>query len=95
MKAFLDKYGIKRVLISVYYPQANGKVERGHRPIVNALAKIRENRGEDGVSYLPAMLWADRFTTKNTTNSTFYHIVCGQNPVLPIEFKFLTWRILP
>lgn len=94
MKAFLDKYGIKRVLISAYYPQANGIVKRGHRPIVNAVAKIRENRGENWVSHLSAMLWADRSTTKNTTNSTFYHIVCGQNPVLPIELKFLTWRIL-
>ena len=95
VKALLDKYGIKRVLTSAYHPQANGMVERGHRPIVDALAKMGEGRGEDWVTHLPAVLWADRSTTKSTTNSTPYHMVCGQDPVLPIELEFPTWEILP
>ena len=82
VKALLDKYGIKRMLTSAYHSQANGMVERGHRPIVDALAKIGEGRGEDWVAYLPAVLWADMSTTKTTTNATSYHIVCGQDSVL-------------
>ena len=91
VKALLDKYGIKRVLTSAYHPQANAMVERGDRPIVDALAKMGEGRGEDWVTHLPAVLWADR----STTNTTPYHMVCGQDPVLPIELEFPTWRILP
>ena len=36
--AFTRKYGIERVQVLAYYPQANGMVERGHNPIVEALA---------------------------------------------------------
>lgn len=86
VKALLDKYGIKRVLTSAYHPQANRIVKRGHWPIVDALAKM-EN---DWVKDLPGVLWADRSTTKSTTNVTPYRIVCGQDPVLPIELEIPT-----
>ena len=36
--------GIKRLVVSVFYPQANGMVEQKHKPIVKALAKMT-NRG--------------------------------------------------
>ena len=34
------RYGIKRVVVSAYHPQANGMIERGHKPIVDALSKM-------------------------------------------------------
>jgi hypothetical protein len=37
---FVTDYGIKRVVISPYNVKANGIIERGHKPIINALAKI-------------------------------------------------------
>ena len=94
VKTLLDKYGIKQVLTSAYHPQANGMVERGHRPIIDALAKMGERRIGDWVKDLPAVLWADRSTIKVTTNITPYRIVCGQDLVLPIELEIPTWRIL-
>ncbi|KXL50201.1 MAG: hypothetical protein FE78DRAFT_138405, partial [Acidomyces sp. 'richmondensis'] len=33
-------YSIRNVRISTYYLQANGIVERRHRPVIDALAKI-------------------------------------------------------
>ena len=36
--AFVKKYRIKQVQISAYHQQANGMVERGHNPIVEALS---------------------------------------------------------
>ena len=36
------RYGIKRVVVSAYHPQANRMIERGHKPIVDALAKLSE-----------------------------------------------------
>ena len=35
-----ELYNIKRVMASVYHPQSQGFIERGHKPIVDALAKM-------------------------------------------------------
>ena len=45
-----ELYNIKRVIASIYYPPVQGLIERGYKPIVNALVKI------DG-------LWPDNFYT--------------------------------
>ena len=88
------KYGIDRIVTSAYHPQANGMIERGHRPIVDALAKMSKN-DSDWPKNLAAVLWADRSTVKSTTGMTPYRMVVGQDPVLPIELKVPIWRILP
>ena len=36
----MELYNIKRVIASVYYLQGQGLIERGHKPIVDALVKI-------------------------------------------------------
>ena len=36
----MELYNIKRVIASIYYPLAQGLIERGYKPIVDALAKI-------------------------------------------------------
>jgi len=35
-----ELYNIKRVIASAYYPQSQGFIERGHKPIIDALAKM-------------------------------------------------------
>ena len=35
-----ELYNIKRVIASIYYPQGQGLIERGHKPIIDALVKI-------------------------------------------------------
>jgi hypothetical protein len=37
---FVTDYSIKRIVISPYNAKANGMIERGHKSIINALAKI-------------------------------------------------------
>ena len=37
---FAKIYGISRVVISAYNAKANGMIERGHKPVINALAKM-------------------------------------------------------
>jgi hypothetical protein len=36
----LEKYKVKYIIISAYYPKVNGMVKRGYRPIINVLAKL-------------------------------------------------------
>ena len=84
-------YGIKRVQSSGYNPQAMGKVEGGHKPIVNALAKM----AGQWVDNLPTVLFADRISIHEPTGYSPFQLVTGQNPVLPIELALPTWQTLP
>lgn len=36
----LKKYGVTHIVSAQYHPEANGRVERGHRPLTNTLVKI-------------------------------------------------------
>lgn len=89
------RYGIKRVVVSAYHPQANGMIERGHKPIVDALSKMSDGGSTNWVRNLPAVLWADRSTVRTSNGLTPYYISCGNEPVFPIELEIPTWRILP
>jgi hypothetical protein len=84
-------YGIHRVQTSGWNPQAQGLIEGGHKPIVNALAKLRGN----WVDNLPTVLWADRCSIHESTGYSPIQLVTGQNPVLPIELCVPTWQTLP
>lgn len=87
-----DRYNVRNVEIAAYHPQSNGMVERGHKQIVDALAKV----APDGkwVRHLPAVLWADRITTRRSTGFTPFHLVFGQECVLPIELEEGTWATI-
>lgn len=39
-EALAARYSIKRVVTLAYHPQANGMIERGHRPIIDMLSKM-------------------------------------------------------
>jgi hypothetical protein len=41
-KRFAVIYGIMRVIISAYNVKANGMIERGHKSVVDILAKMTE-----------------------------------------------------
>ena len=36
----LKKYKVKYIIVSAYYSKVNSIIKRGHRPIINALAKL-------------------------------------------------------
>ncbi|RYN41671.1 hypothetical protein AA0114_g10630 [Alternaria tenuissima] len=86
-----QNYKINRVQSSGHNPQAMGKIEGGHKPIVNALAKL----SGPWVKNLPTVLLADRISIQEQTGYSPYQLVTGQNPVLPIELALPTWQTLP
>jgi hypothetical protein len=69
-------------------------VERGHKPIVDALAKLTDGGLGNWVRNLPSVLFADRTSVHQPTGKTPFWVVYGREAVLPIELKFRTWRIL-
>jgi hypothetical protein len=86
-----ERYGTKRIQASAYNPQAMGKIEGGHKPIVNALAKISGHWPDN----LATVLYADRVSIQESTGYSPYQMITGQNPVLPIELGLPTWQTLP
>jgi hypothetical protein len=92
--AFAEKYRIERVQVSAYHPAANGMVERGHKPITDALAKMTDGGLGSWVQNLSTVLFADRTSIHQPTGKTPFWVVYGREAVLPIELKFRTWRIL-
>ena len=92
---FFDKVGIRLSLTTAYNPEANGKIERGHGPIVKALAKACKGRVSDWPKNLPYALWADRTTHSTVTGYMPAELITGQKPIMPIEEKITTWAVLP
>lgn len=91
VKYLAANYKINRIQSSSHNPQAMGKIEGGHKPIVNALAKLSGL----WVNNLPTVLLADRISTQSQTGYSPYQLITGQNPVLPLELELPTWQTLP
>jgi hypothetical protein len=88
-----ETYGIRNVRISAYHPQANGMVERGHRPVIDALAKMEGHTRQPWPRRLHGVLWADRTTVRATTGMTPAAVIYGHDHTLPVELLFPTWRM--
>jgi hypothetical protein len=92
-KALLERYRIKRTVVSAYHPQANGLVERGHEPIVNSLAKYSGKTG-DWTKYLSLALWADRISVRRSTGYSAFELVYGRECLLPVQFSVASWSMV-
>ena len=71
-----DRLGVKLSLTTAYNPEANGKVERGHRPIMKALVRACGGQVKNWPRLLPYALWADQTTHNSVTR------------YMPIELMF-------
>jgi hypothetical protein len=74
-----------------YYPEANGMIERGHRPIKDTLIKMCGESGGKWREYLPLVLFSDRISTKRSTGYSPYEIVFGKKAVLPVDIEMDTY----
>ena len=86
----IKRYRIKNVCIALYHSQANGLVERGHLPVLNALSKL----GQKWVKNLPLVVWADSITTRASIDFAPSKLVFGQDCILPIELRAASWAII-
>jgi RNase H-like domain found in reverse transcriptase/Integrase zinc binding domain/Reverse transcriptase (RNA-dependent DNA polymerase) len=87
----LRDYRIQRTVISPYHPQTAGLIERGHAPVVNALAKYSKGTSSDWPLHLPLALWADRISVRRSTGYSAFDLVYGRDCVLPVELMIDTW----
>jgi hypothetical protein len=75
--AFFAKFNIKLNLTTAYNPEANGKSEPGHPPIVNALVKSCKGKTHWWPDLLPLALMADRLTCSSVTRQPPAKLVSG------------------
>jgi hypothetical protein len=87
----VKKTGSTLKFTTPYYPEANGMIERGHRPIKDTLVKMCGESGGKWREYLPLVLFSDRISTKRTTGFTPYELVFGHLPVLPVDLEMDTY----
>ena len=80
---------------SCYNPEANGKIERGHGPIVKALVRACNERVGNWPQLLPYALWADRTTHSSVIGYMPAELMYGQKTVMPIEKTITSWVAIP
>jgi hypothetical protein len=93
-KAFFKRFHIKVKLTTAYNPEGNGKSERGHPPIVNALVKSCHGKVSQWPDLLPLALMADRLTCSSVTGFPPAELVSGHLPLMPIEEDVCSWRAI-
>ena len=93
-KELLEAYKIDRIVTSACHPQANGLVERGHDPIVNALSKYCSRAPQTWPRYLPLPLWADRISVRRSTGYSAFELVYGRDALLPVDLTLQSWSIV-
>jgi hypothetical protein len=93
-REFFGRYGVQLRLTTAYNPEANGKIERGHPPIVQALVKACKGNSKQWPRLLPFALWADRTTHSTVTGYMPIELMLGQKPIMPAEESIPTWMFL-
>ena len=93
-RAFFERFNIRLRLTTAYNPEGNGKSERGHPPIVNALVKACHGEISWWPDLLPLALMADRVTCSSVTGFPPAELVSGHLPIMPIEEDVCSWRAI-
>ncbi|MCO5602979.1 hypothetical protein L7F22_057121 [Adiantum nelumboides] len=94
LDALLENLSIKHVHSTPYYPQCNGLVEKTNGVLCKIITKHVRDRPQDWDKHLTAALWAYRTSFKASTQFTPYHLVYGQEALLPIEVELGSLRVL-
>jgi len=68
-------------------------IERGHRSIAEALARMGGGR-KRWRQNLAAVLLAERTSVHQPTGVTPFSLIYGREAVLPIETRYPVWRLL-
>ncbi|MCO5558646.1 hypothetical protein L7F22_012232 [Adiantum nelumboides] len=94
LDALLKSLSIKHVHSTPHYPQCNGLVKKTNGVLCKIITKHVRDRPQDWDKHLTAALWAYITSFKVSTQFTPYHLVYGQETLLPIEVELGSLRIL-
>ena len=80
-----QKLKIGHLRTSPYHAQTNGKTERFHRYLNDALAKYINRDFRNWDTYIPSVAMAYRTSVNETTRHTPFFLVYGRDPILPMD----------
>jgi Integrase zinc binding domain/RNase H-like domain found in reverse transcriptase len=88
-----QKYGIKGITISAYNSKANGRIERPHWDVRQALYKATGGDVAKWFWFFCLVMWADRITVRKGLGCSPYFITTGAHPTLPLDVIEATWLV--
>ncbi|GBG90192.1 hypothetical protein CBR_g50373 [Chara braunii] len=83
--------GARVSIATVYHPQSNAPVERGHQSLIASLSKWCRGKDGDWPKYFRYAIWADNVTVRASTGYPPYTLWFGRHCPLPIEFQVDSW----
>ena len=92
-RRFADDIGIKLIRSSPYYVQANGQAEASNQSLIKLIKRKIDEYPRGWHEVLSEALWAYRISCHGSTKTSPYHLVYGQDAVLPWEITAGSRRI--
>jgi hypothetical protein len=84
-KKFAIDMGIKLIWSSPYYAQANGQAEASNQSLIKLIKRKIDEHSKRLREVLSEALWAYHVSCHGATKTSPYHLVYGQEAVLPWE----------
>jgi transposase InsO family protein len=84
-RKFIADVGIKLIRSSPYYAQANGQAEASNQSLIKLIKRKIDEHPRCWHEVLSKALWAHRISCHGATKTSPYHLVYGQETVLPWE----------
>ena len=85
--------GIKLIRSSPYYAQANGQAEASNQSLIKLIKRKIDEYPRRWHEVLSEALWAYRISCHGSTKTSPYHLVYGQDAVLPWEITAGSRRV--
>jgi hypothetical protein len=92
-KKFAADMGIKLIRSSPYYAQANGQAQASNHSLIKLIKRKIDEYPRRGHEVLSEALWAYRISCHGAMKTSPYHLVYGQEAVLPWEIKAGSRRV--
>jgi transposase InsO family protein len=91
---FCEKFRIKLIHSTPYYPQDNGLEESSNKSLIRIIKKLLEDNKKAWHSRLKFSLWADRVTTKRSIGISPFQLVYGAEAVFPSQLAIPVEKFL-
>jgi transposase InsO family protein len=82
-RKFTAVMGIKLIRLSPYYAQANGQAEASNQSLIKSIERKIDEHPRRWHEVLSEALWAHRISCHGAIKTLPYHLVYGQEVILP------------
>jgi transposase InsO family protein len=90
---FTAEVGIQLIRSSPYYAQANGQAEASNQSLIKLIKRKIDEHPRRWHEVLSEALWAHHISCHGATKTSPYHLVYGQEAMLPWEITAGSRRV--